>query len=330
MVISSILLDKQFIDKNFTKLFLWIVFIINSINMLVFGYSLIRINHEINVGVFEYLNAFFREGFPYSFMYSNPNHLGMIAGIALLLGIMVLKRENNKFAKFLYVLNILVSCINIVISHCASCWIGLFCAISVIVIVRFLGNDWKKRLTIITLIGSLVVCTLMYGFVRFVVNENNDTNIENKLNAWTSTRYELWKDMAYAHSEKLFLGEGNITREKQVRYQYNLDKGTDLGMDANGSLMDYKGPHNGYFAVFYCAGLLGLVAFIYILFRKIRRSPIIEDGYLYAIVVYILIINLVESMFITSVNIPCLFLFVILNMEKEREDQSKEINNEGL
>ena len=252
-------------------------------------------------------------------MYTNPNFMGMFTGLAIILALNYMNNNMCKTKKLLAGIYVLFSLYCVLLSNCSNAYVAIITVLIAFVIIKKTMLFTKKSL----IVTCLICCVLATSGVICVAAVNNEydefTEFETKLDVLSSNRYAIWKDSYYSHQEEILLGCGNLTLEKRDRYQYNLDKGIDLGLDINSSLIDYAGLHNGYIGIASCAGLLGFIAYLALVIKKIIDSKSLNEGYWYLAIIFILMINLFECMVVINKNALCMYMFLILAMDDREE-----------
>lgn len=325
LVITELIVNSEFCKKRVFKFFVLSNLFLNIINVFFYFYC----ENAFDKGTF-FNDPIYNFAIDYTYirslafynhcsMYSNPNQMGIMTGIAFLLSISYFSKAWSGKRKICYAFYCMFSLYCVVLSNCSSSHAGLFLVAGIFLIVKKFRIIDVKKILILATLGALLITGMVYGFVHIHGNSVEYTLFEKQLDAVSSSRYTIWKDSYYSHQEELILGCGNITLEKRDRYQYNLDKGNDLGLDIDSSLIDYVGPHNGYIGTISCAGLLGFAAFIALLLKKINDSKSLNQGYWYLAIIFILVINLFECMMPISKNFVTLYMFLILAMDDREE-----------
>lgn len=256
-----------------------------------------------------------------SAMYGNPNQMGLMTGMAVLITLNYLSKNMSAGKKIAFVLYYIFSAYCIIFSDCASVLVGLVGATGAFILVKLIKSVNRKKIIFICLACCIAVTAGAYAYIS-TYEEYRITYTEYAIDQATSHRYGIWKDCYHSHQEEMLLGCGNITLEKRDRYQYNLDKGIDYGYDINESLIDFYGPHNGYIGMLSCAGILGSLMFLLTFIKKIADCKMLNKKSWYLLVVFLLVINLFECMIIISKNFCCLYLFLILAMDDNEDDET--------
>lgn len=251
-----------------------------------------------------------------------------MTGIALILSINYISHDSKVSKKIIYAGYLIFSLYCVWLSNCSNAYLGLIVVICAYLLLKVVHIIDKKQLVVICLICCCLVTGILYGFLSSQQENAEFTDFETQLNTYSSSRYAIWKDSYYSHKENMLFGVGNIKLEKQERYQYMLDKGIDEGYDINSSMEQMAGTHNGYVGMISCTGILGLLFFVLGLWRKIIHAEILNDGFWYLAVIFILMLNLFECMFVLSFNFSCLMLFIVLALNNNCADHNKQPQSE--
>lgn len=74
-------------------------------------------------------------------------------------------------------------------------------------------------------------------------------------------------------------------------------------------------PHNGYFSLLYCSGLIGMILLVMIMIKKIKKCNALGSGTYGIALVFLLLINFFESAFIIDRFFVGLFIFLLLSLD---------------
>lgn len=334
VAITDLLINSMFCKKVIMRFFVLANLVLNVINTIIYLYC-----ENIKASGLTVTNELYEFFSKYTFMddtalycnysmYSNPNQMALMTGIALLISLAYWDSKKPKAFKASYIIYFIFSLYCISYSNCSSADVALICVVIAIIIEKLTCLN-KKHLILICLSGAILATTGIYSFAAYN-DEFSTTDFENDLNMYSTQRYTIWKDSYYCHKDELLFGCGNITLEKRDRYQYKLDKGETLNRDINGSLIDFVGPHNGYIGMISCTGLIGFLAFALAFIKKISVSKLLNDSCWYLVIIFILVINLFECMMPISKNFCSLYMFLILAMGDDNEDKVLSLETEEL
>lgn len=255
-----------------------------------------------------------------SVFYSNSNHFGMLSGLGIVLSYMQLNKTSQA-TKRLYYINIALCILMLIVSECRSAEI----AILLVFVSMGIQKIFKIKETTLTIgAASAIMLAFVCLFGFFILSPTKDTMrtpFEESLNYLSSGRYTVWRDMYYSHTDDYILGTGSITLEKQERYKYRVRRHDGEGLDENSSLREFRGPHNGYLGMLYCAGIPALLVFGIIILKKSKKL-IQQQKKAFALSIYILVINCFETMIITSFNMIFIIYTLYLNVYGN-EDEKK-------
>lgn len=325
LALTELVVDGEFCKKVVFKFFIIVNFVLNFISVVIYAcYEIIiNINNSLGETIVSFIgdNTYFGDlaGCYYSSMYSNPNQMGIMTGIAIILSLHYFCSKKSTLSKIFFILYYVFSLYCLWISNCASANLALVCVLVILLGKKCIKGINGKSAVLICLCGVMVITSGIYLFVSSHSDLESFTYMEQTINNMGNSRYKIWKDSYYSHKDEFLLGCGNMTLEKRDRYQYNLDKGIDYGFDINGSLIDFVGPHNGYVGMISCAGILGFIAFIALLIKKVKDSNTLNQGYWYLAIIFILIINIFECMMPISKNFCTLYMFLLLGMDDREE-----------
>lgn len=326
IVLTGLVIDSEFVKKYVFSFLIFTNLGLNIINTIVNLYCepmrLGKISED-KFYIFTYYHTYLGDfpNYSYSSMYSNPNHIGMLTGLAVLIALSLYDSKMNKIIKLLYPVYILFSLYCIWYSNCSSSQVGTIAVVLAWIIVKFVKPVTPKKIVYLCLACCIAVtCTMQVYISKQLPPGEPYTEIEMQLEDKTTTRYSVWKDAYFSHKEEILLGCGNVSLEKLDRSKYE----SEIGIYNGGlSILDMKGlrgTHSGYLGMFYCTGLLGSLVFLLILIQKIRKSQFLEKDLLYYLtMVFLLVVNLVENQTIIRNNPYILLVLLILEMKKVKE-----------
>lgn len=335
VVLSEVFINSALCRRIILRFFISTIFVLNIINTFFYLYCTNALNNgtymQDNICQFALKYTYIQDIAWYcsSSMYSNPNFLGLVTGLTLLLSLVYYPKDKRFLAKLGYLLFFGFSLYCIWYSNCSSSHVGLIIVLITAVIVNKTHFVTQTRVVVACLLCCVLATACIIGFINSNNNEFGQYSLlEERIDYYSSQRYTIWKDCYYSHQDEAWLGCGNITLEKRDRYQYNLDKGIDLGLDIRGSLIEYVGPHNGYIGMISCTGILGFIAFILLLLKKIVDAKALKTRHWYLAVIFILIINLFECMMPISKNFCSLYMFIILAMGDDNNEKNLPLESE--
>ena len=174
-----------------------------------------------------------------------------------------------------------------------------------------------------------MVLTLIpiYGLIQY--NESIEhlsyTEIEAAADRFSSGRYTLWKECIIVQKDNPVFGIGSLNLEQQAREDMmnSLEKRWEYSYRYFSSIE--LGPHNGYIAQISATGWAGFAFFIAILAQKIKRADHLNRGRWYLLVIYTLVINCFESLFILNRFFTCFYMLLILETDMEQPDEPKKL-----
>lgn len=304
--------------RNFyIKSFIWFELIISLLCFLVF---FVTPHLGSNLQEMVVINTYYGK-FPTASLFSNVNTAGIMAGFSIVLSIAIYKK-NILPGKFVIAFG-LYNAVALVFFGARSADIGI------IVVLLFVGIKYisksgnLKRFTIIALCLMILTLIPIYGMIGYYESKATLSYepLEDKINTLSSTRYAIWKESFIIQQDDLLFGEGNLKLEQDARKE--LMAGFEQGT------VDYRyftttelGPHNGYIGMISGTGWLGFLVFIAILIQRIRRSKSLESGNWYLLLIFFFAINCFESLFILNRFFICFYMFLILESDWEKGDET--------
>ena len=258
-------------------------------------------------------------------LYSNPNSAGIMTGMALLFSFLLIRRKKKLP---LFVLYWMYSLYVLYIDASRGAMIGFIAAILCVGLLKLIPKLQPRVLITASLLLCIGIAIGIYGFIGYNLSDGdrNFTDLENKLDDMSSTRYQIWQTCYRAHQDTRLLGTGNATLEKKSRNeQIRADLIEDYATDRE-FVPTTLSVHNGYLATIFIAGWIGFVLFSIILFDKISKGHINENSkresqILSAIVVFSLMVSNFEALMITSRYYTILVLLLILSWQQASPEE---------
>lgn len=259
--------------------------------------------------------------FPTASLFSNVNTAGIMAGFSIILSIAIYKKNilPGKFVIAFGLYNILA----LIFFGARSADIGI------IVVLLFIGIKYisksgnLKRVTIIALCLMVLTLIPIYGMIGYYESKATLSYepAESKLNSLSSARYVIWKECFITQQDNLLFGKGNLNLEQEARKELMSHYRSGTVYYQYFSTTEV-GPHNGYIGMISGTGWLGFLAFIAILIQRIRRSKSLESGNWYLLLIFFFAINCFESLFILNRFFICFYMFLILESDWEKGDET--------
>lgn len=324
LVLTKFFIDSSFVRKIIFKLFIFLNLLLNIINTFFYLYCKPLYEAGIYDGAiysfaqkYTYMENYFYQ--PFRSMYSNPNQMGVMTGLALIIFFTYIKKKTSIKMAILQSMYIVFSVFCIWYSDAKSAIVGLLAALFALIALKLIKLLTPRKIVLVCLTGCVITMAVITGFIS--MQGESFTENECKLNRVTTGRYSIWKDCVNAHADNLVLGCGNISLEKQDRAEYNYEKGVyNEGLELV-DVKEYLGTHNGYYGMLYCTGILGALAFLALLIKRTREANSLKIGSRYYMsIIYILVINLVECFMVVGKNYCIFMLFLILAMNSENEE----------
>lgn len=329
LVLTEILIDNAFVRQTIFKLFIAINVILNLINTFFHLYcEPLRASGITDNTIYNFaLKYTYMEKFSFETicsMYSNPNQMGVMTGLALLISLTYLKKKMSNKAKVLYVIYVGFSLYALYLSRCNSAQIALLAAVLAFAAVKLVRVISPKMIAYACLASCLIVTGGILGFVASHGDLHTSyTEKQWEIDRFTSTRYTIWRNCYFTHktTDEVLLGNGNVALEKLDRAEYMHKIKVYKGGITLADMKQYLGTHNGYIGMLYCTGALGALVFLVLLIKKMKESKALsKDSKYYMAIVYMLVDNLLESFMVVNKSSPVFIFFLILAMKSENEE----------
>ena len=303
--------------RNFyIRFFLWFELIISLLCVLIF---FVMPHLSSDMQEFVAASTYYEKSATAS-LFSNVNTAGIMAGFSIVLSIAIYKK-NILPGKFVMVFG-LYNIFALIFFGARSADIGI------IVVLLFVGIKYisksgnLKRFTIIALCLMVLTLIPIYGMIGYYESKQTLSyeSIEGKLSLLSSGRYIIWKESFLIQQDSLIFGKGSLKLEQEARKELvdNIKPTSSSRFYAATEL----GPHNGYIGMISGAGWLGFLVFIAILIQRIRRSKSLESGNWYLFLIFFFAINCFESLFILNRFFICFYMFLILESDWEKGDET--------
>lgn len=258
------------------------------------------------------------EQFNKTALLSNSNTAGIMAVFAIISIVILWKHIKKSKIIIPIIISLVLNIVFMFMAQSRSAEVGLIAAAAFFIVMLFIKKPIKRQSVFLVLCGCIVFVFCVYGFTNIKISEDpyNLDTIETTINDVSSNRYVIWKECVTEQKNHLMFGAGNLAIEQDNRnaifndsaYNYHYREGSALG------------PHSGYIGMISGAGWLGFALFVMILFQRIRRAEILKEGNWYLAIIFILAINLFESLFVLNRFFTCFYMFMILEMQNSIED----------
>lgn len=325
--LCALLIDKTFVKNVVVRVIVFTTLVINLMDFIAVKYLVSCAGKNISNALTEIIiNKTYNEHWGVTVMYDNPNFMGMITGLAMILAIELFRGRKTWYKIVLAVLYYAFGFYMVWLSGCRNAQLCLALVLVAIAVEKLIKVIDGKRMAAICLI-CITLCTgAIYGYVY--MNEENYqlTEQEQRINSLSTSRYIIWKSAIYANNDKLAIGSGSITLEKKDRYAYCQQHRIEHEL-LNRTEETTLGPHNAYIGIILSCGVFAFIFYILHLFRKFRKSSLMNDAPYGMTVLYVLCSNVLECMLITRLNIFCLVMYLVMAPENENE-KNLESNNE--
>lgn len=299
----------------YIKIFVWLELVFTALSLAIF-YIGGLMGDSLNNFLIKY-TYFEKSG--NALLFSNPNTAGLFAAFAVVIAIILYNKKifSNKFLIVFGVYNLIA----LVLFGCRSADMGLIAVAAVLLLHKFAPKLKKRSIAAITLALMILTLVPIYGMIEYHESKAHlsYTDIEAKIDILSSGRYAVWKECAITQHDDLLFGKGNLaleqadrkhmmdTLEKRWEYSYRYMNVAEIG------------PHNGYIGMVSGTGWVGFALFMAILFQRIKRGKHLEKGNWHLIIVFSLVINCFESLFILNRFFTCFYMMLALETDFEEE-----------
>jgi len=254
--------------------------------------------------------------------FSHPNIFGGFLVIAILILISVYfysvksgflsNRETKKKKNVLFCLSLIILFSALILTFSRSAFLALFLSLFVLLIYSVFRKTETKKV-----ISLLLILILVSGFSFVLFNDFLKTRIQGqeRLELESSTERIVLRDQALELlNQNWFLGTG-INNYIVVVYER---------VDSNLNIWEYQPVHNVYLLAFVELGVLGFLAYVYLLAYFLYQSFISNDlnkVVLGLIILVIVVINFFDHYFWTCWSgLSITFLIIGLINRKEKTD----------
>ena len=303
--------------RNFyIKFFIWFELVISLLCVLIFF-----VVPHLSSGMQDLVAACtYYEKSATASLFSNVNTAGIMAGFSIVLSIAIYKKKllPGKFVIAFGLYNVVA----LVFFGARSADIGILAVLLFIGIKYISRSENFKKYTIIALCLMVLTLIPIYGMIGYYESEQalSYERVEDKLSSLSSSRYIIWKESFLIQQDSLLFGKGNLKLEKEARKEL-VDKVKPMESTRFYAATEL-GPHNGYIGMISGTGWLGFLVFIAILIQRIRRSKSLESGNWYLFLIFFFAINCFESLFILNRFFICFYMFLILESDWEKGDET--------
>ena len=264
------------------------------------------------------------ESHPTASFFVNRNTAGIMIGVAILILIACIGNTKSKNSRIFACLLLTFHILNFLLQNCRSAEVALFAVAIAFVLKKYKSFD-RKKIVISILVLCLCAVGIIYAFIGYNLSTHPEylTPFETKLNYYSAERYSIWQECFIEQKEHPFFGAGSLAKEQWAR-EVILNVYDNNYADVIKYFTNY-GPHSGYISMISVSGWLGFAAFIWILLYKIKKSKLLKEGNWYLLVIFTLVVNLFESLFILNRFFLCFFMFMILEAEPEPDEESDKL-----
>lgn len=328
LCLSEFTIDTKFFKSFIIKFTLIWTLIFNILNAIFYNW-LNATGYGTRIEAFLYKYSYLQYS-PYrsaGTMYVNPNTFGLLTGLCMIFAYVWYKESNHRLKKPIFIAYEIFAAYCLYISWCRSAVFGIFAVVVIMLLNQLFKKFNHKKETMAILLLILIATGGLIGYINYNKSDNlyNFTYDEMDINAASSGRYFIWKSAMNSEKGNLVLGCGSLRNELEIRNDYQKEEYNRKAAirRANGEkkVGTYKktelGPHNGYLSMILCSGYVGAILFFLILIGRIGKSKALNNGVWYLAIIYFLIANIFESLFLMNRFFICLFMFIILALDEE-------------
>lgn len=224
-IITTFMCDSRYIKNVIFKVYIYLNLIMNLLPFLI---SLIIRITGYNRGFIRFLYDYtFIDTYhatPNSILYTNPNAMGIMTALAILLVIMLYDRHRHSRGKKIAIaVYMIFSAYIISTTGCRSAILALVGAFVFYVIFKFVNEKYAKYLVTIVMIGAVAGCSVLLVYINMNVGTGMKdlTEAERKLATVSSDRYIIWKASYISQKgDSLLLGRGSLKFVEEGRDAY--------------------------------------------------------------------------------------------------------------
>lgn len=281
------------------------------------------------IGFLTHLKAYAPYGTEYNLalLYSNPNSMGIMTGMAILLSFLLVKKNKGLiFFAIYWIYSFYALCA----SGSRGAMVGLITALLSIGALRIFHKVSPKILIAACLLVCSLVAAGMYGFIGYNLKDGDITftQPELQINTVSTGRYLIWQTCYRAHRDTKLVGVGDATIEKKIRNEQLREDFVHNYGSEEGFIPTTFSVHNGYLATIFITGWIGFILFLIILLDKICKSKSVAKGsmqgfFIAGIIIFTLMISNFEALLITSRYYTILLMVLFLSWEgKQKETEA--------
>lgn len=242
----------------------------------------------------------------------NSIYLGIYAAMTFWLIIFAIfgKKIKSNLLMFLAAINFLA----VIFSGTRGVWLGMFLGFIVLVVSKY-WFDGNKKAVAGTVISGLAFLILFAGFIMYAKTNNlyQDIPLVARFSSVNTlfARWEIWKTAIVSWEQKPVLGWG----QENFIHAFNLNY--NPAMYGQETYFDH--PHNTYLGWLVFGGILGFLAFFFMLFTSvygILKSNMIaeKENDLVIPILFALITTYAVHIFFVFDNLTSSLLFVLISV----------------
>ncbi|MDR5586709.1 O-antigen ligase family protein [Clostridium aquiflavi] len=230
-------------------------------------------------------------------IFVNQNALSIAAGLAVVLSIYLMLKNNNIKMKILLLLNVIIQGITMVKANGRSSYLLIIAVIYLFIFVYLKSKHLRIALLIIPLLCSSVLLTFD----------------EDRLHSFTSGRNILWKSASFVIKDNLLLGVGNSDLIEAVRNARIVEYLPGI---------EYGGLHNIYLQIATVNGIISLALILIFLISimvfiikrldKLKGKEKLQMTTISSMLLGILAVNAFESNLVYIISFISIMFWIYL------------------
>lgn len=245
-------------------------------------------------------------------IFSNPNTVGIFAFITICLYTLIyIEKKHMKFFSIIFIV------LNLVLLYFSNSRTAILAILffGVMMLISFVKKINFKNLLMLFKIGFIIV--LIFFFFLFYFNEKNPqlTSFEYKINELFTNRYVLWKYTTLSLDENILLGVGN-TEIANTRFS-EIPQNIKNSMEPSRYKLvkNNNNTHNSFIQIIGAVGIINLILFILITFKKINTC---SKHYVICLMSIFVLSFFENELLISKSIIMIIFSLLLANNNKEK------------
>lgn len=311
----KILLGKELIFEIYFVILVYTIYLKDRKCLQNLFFILIFLNGLLNWFVF--LLKICRVEDYHFLIYTNPNGMGGITCICLIIFLQFFRNKTNKVVSIGYVI---YSFVILLISEARSPIIMLIVYFLQIFILKYkIFSVEKLKKYYISAINLFLLIIIIFSNMMYY--NIVPSTLENILNELSTNRYNLWKYTILSINKQPITGVGD-SNIGEKRFDEIPKTMMHFIRGSRAIIVKRNNSHNGYIQLMATHGYLAYILFMLWFYQKTKKVSIKE----FLIISSILTLNLFENEFMTSNNIHIFLVMYLLKTNDLKISDRKEID----